>query len=132
MNGWMVLLIIAALLTGVGFAVRALKRKLFAAATSMSSLLLEGVPATARIDAIEKRRISRGQFEYFMTYAFDCRDGSEVKKELRIPATEFHDYNEGEALEIVYLPKDPSISATRKMVDKVRAAQHDQTGKSDM
>ncbi|MDJ0699191.1 MAG: hypothetical protein QNJ07_04995 [Woeseiaceae bacterium] len=35
-------------------------------------------------------------------------------------ATHFDDYSEGQSIDIVYLPRDPSISATREMVDKVR------------
>ena len=64
--------------------------------------------------------MSRGQFEYFVTYAFRTPDDSDVEKELRVPATHFDDYSEGQSIEIVYLPRDPSVSATREMVDKVR------------
>ena len=44
---------------GVWFAIRAVKRKLVAAAGEMSSLLREGESTTARITATEQRRMSR-------------------------------------------------------------------------
>ena len=86
----------------------------------MSQLTLEGIATTARVVATEKRRMSRGEFEYFVRYAFRVRDGSDCEKELRVSATHFDDYSEGQSIDIVYLPRDPSISATREMVDKVR------------
>lgn len=117
-------IVIAVLLVGAWLAIRSLKRRMAAAAADMSSLLLEGHPTTARISATEKRRKSRGQFEYFVSYAFRTRDGADIEKELRVSATHFDDYHEGQSIEIVYLPRDPSISATREMVDRVRSKQH--------
>ena len=57
----------------------------------MSQLVLEGAATTARAVATE-----------------------------RVPATCFDDYSEGQSFEIVYLPRFPSISASREMVDKIR------------
>lgn len=101
---------------------RTLRAKFRAAAEEMSSLLLEGVDATAQISATEKRRMSRGQFEYFVTYKFRTRDGTEHSKERRVPATHFDEFSTGQSVDIVYLPRDPSVSATRDMVDQVRGS----------
>jgi hypothetical protein len=121
MNGSIALLVIAAVLGVIWFGVKALKRRLTAAAEAMSSLLLEGESTTARVTATEKRRRSRGQYEYFVTYEFRARDGSDHAKELRVSATHFDDYSEGQPINIVYLARDPSVSATREMIDKARA-----------
>ncbi|MDJ0759466.1 MAG: DUF3592 domain-containing protein [Woeseiaceae bacterium] len=102
--------------------VRALKRKLFAAGAEMSSLMLEGEPAKARVLAAERRRMARGEFEYYVTYTFRSRDNEEHRKEFRVSPTELDNYLEGESIDIVYLPRDPSVSATREMVDRVRSA----------
>lgn len=108
--------------------IRALKRKLATAAGEMSSLLLEGEATTAQIVAAEKRRMSRGEFEYFVTYAFRSRDDAEHNKEFRVSATEFDDYREGQPIDIVYLPRDPAVSATHAMVARVRNTSHGHTG----
>lgn len=123
MSGLIAVLILAAIAGGAWLGIRGLKQKLGAAAADMSSLMLEGESTTARISRTEKRRMSRGQFEYFVTYAFRTADQSDIEKELRVPATHFDDYSEGQRIDIVYLPRDPSVSATREMVDKVRATQ---------
>lgn len=120
MNGLIIFLVIAVFFAAIWFGIRTLKRTLTAAAESMSSLLREGVETTAHVVATEKRRMSRRQFEYFVTYAFRTREGSDCDKELRVSATHFDDFSEGQPIEIVYLPRDPSISATREMVNKAR------------
>ena len=91
-------------------------------------LLLEGETTTARITAAEKRRMSRGEFEYFVTYAFKSRDDVEHSKELRVSATEFDDYREGQQIDVVYLPSDPDVSATHAMVARVRNTSHGNSG----
>tara|TARA_R110002096_G_scaffold154923_1_gene319107 strand:+ start:5015 stop:5407 length:393 start_codon:yes stop_codon:yes gene_type:complete len=112
--------VIGVIFGGIWFAIRAVKRKLVAAAGEMSALLQEGVSATAHITATEKRRMSRAQFEYFVTYAFTARDGAEHSKEFRVSATEFDSFREGRPIDIVYLPRDPSVSATHEMVSRAR------------
>ena len=81
----------------------------------MSSLLQEGEATTAHVTSTEKRRMSRGQFEYFVTEFFASRDNTEHSKEFRVSATEFDDFREGRSIDIVYLPRDPTVSATRAM-----------------
>lgn len=113
-------IVLGVIFGGIWFAIRAVKRKLVAAAGEMSGLLLEGKPTTARITATEKRRMSRAQFEYFVTYTFTSLDEAEHSKEFRVPATAFDGFHEGQPIEIVYLPHDPSVSATREMVTRAR------------
>ena len=107
----------------VWFGFRKLRARLESAAADMAKLLHAGASATARIATTEKRRLSRHEFEYFVTYSFCTRDGSSVEKELRVSATHFDDFSEGASLDVVYLPDDPSVSATREMVETVRQAQ---------
>ncbi|MDJ0699190.1 MAG: hypothetical protein QNJ07_04990 [Woeseiaceae bacterium] len=77
MSGIAGLVFVALLIGGVWFGIRSVKRRLGAAAAEMSQLTLEGIATTARVVATEKRRMSRGEFEYFVRYAFRVRDGSD-------------------------------------------------------
>ncbi len=120
MTSWLPFLILIAIVAAIWFGVRKLKEKLAAAAETMSSLVREGIATTGRISAAERRRRSRGEYDYFVTYSFEAKDGNEYSKERRVKATEFGDYAEGQPIDIVYLPNDPDVSATREMVDKVR------------
>lgn len=120
LSGLAGILVAAVLVGGAWLGIRSVRRRLGAAAAEMSQLSLEGAATTARVVATEKRRRSRGEFEYFVTYAFRDRGGSDFEKELRVSATHFDEYSEGQSIDIVFLPRDPSISASREMVDKVR------------
>ena len=122
MGSFVAPLVLVLLIVGVALAVRMLRRKLAAAADSMARLVMEGETTTGRIVTTEKRKMSRGEFDYFVTYAFETRDGTEVTKELRVQASRFDEYADGQPIEIVYLPSDPSQSATKEVVDKVRGA----------
>lgn len=113
-------IVLGVIFGGIWFATRAVKRKFVAAAGEMSGLLQEGKQTTARITATEKRRMSRAEFEYFVTYSFTSLDEAEHSKEFRVSATEFDSFSEGQPIDIVYLPSDPSVSATREMVTRVR------------
>ena len=72
--------------------------------------------------------MSRGQYEYFVTYTFTSRDNTEHSKEFRVSATEFDDFREGQSIDIVYLPRDPTVSATQAMVARVRNTPHGHLG----
>ena len=120
MGSFVAPLVIVLLIVGMWLGIRLLRRKFVAAAESMSRLAREGVTTSGRITVTEKRRMSRGEFEYFVTYAFETKDGTEVTKELRVQASRFDEYAEGQPIEIVYLPSDPSLSATKEVVDRVR------------
>lgn len=127
-SGLIAILIIALVIGAVWFAFILLKRKLASAADSMLQLVRLGVSTTGRIASTEKRRMSRSRrrdslidFEYFVTYTFDASDGTKHEKERRVSALDFNKYTEGQPIGIVYLPSDPSQSATRDMVDLVRA-----------
>ena len=120
MSSWLPFLILIAIVAAIWFAIRKLKEKMMAAAETMSSLVQEGIATTGRVSAAERRRMSRGEYDYFVTSSFDAKDGSEYSKELRVKATEFDEYAEGQPIDVVYLPGDPNVSATREMVDKVR------------
>ena len=120
MSSWLPILILIAIGAAIWFALRKLKAKLALAAERMSSLVQQGIATTGRISAAERRRRSRGEYDYFVTYSFEAKDGSEYSKELRVKATEFDDYTEGQPIDLVYLPNNPDVSATREMVDKIR------------
>ncbi len=115
-------LVIAVIAAGIWFALRAFKSKIASAAGDMAQLMQQGAEARARITATDRRRMARGEFEYFVTYSFTTRDHQEVSKELRVSASRFDDYQQGEEIAIVYLPDDPSVSVTRDMLGQVQKA----------
>ena len=118
------LLAIAAVIAGVVFLARAIRRKLASAASDMNGLLTQGEPAVATITEVEKRRTARrGQhWEFYLAYTFRTRGQNEVQKKFRISPSDFNKHSVGDEIAILYLPSDPSISATQAMVDKVRDA----------
>ena len=116
------ILVIAVIAAGVWFAVRAFRNKIESAAGDMAKLMQQGAEAKARITDTDRRRMARGEFEYFITYSFTTRDDQEFSKELRVSASRFDDYQQGEEIAIVYLPEDPSISVTRDMLGQVHKA----------
>jgi hypothetical protein len=119
--GPLIAIVIVAILALTGwFGLRLLRRKLAKAAKSLAELASAGVGVTGRIVSAEKRRMARAEFEYFVTYAFKTPDDAEYTRELRVQATRFDEYVEGQPIEIVYLPDDPTVSAIREVVDKVR------------
>ncbi len=120
MTSFVALLILTALVAAIWYGVRVVKSKIGTVAENMSRLVREGTATTGQITATTKRRMSRGEFEYCVTYSFTAKDGREFDKEQRVQATRFDEYVEGQPIDIVYLPIDPSVNATREMVDKVR------------
>lgn len=122
MTGLAVLLVVGLVLGGAGFAIRGFIRKIKKSAAEMSQLVQSGEAVTARIAAAERRRRARGSgnYEYYATYAFKARDGNEYSREYRVQASRFDEYKVGMPIDIVYLPGDPNVSATREIVDKVR------------
>ena len=117
----LVLLSVAVLIGTVYVIVHSLNAKVTQAAESMSRLAREGRDTTGRITNVERKRRSRGEFEYFATYAFQAENGIEHSKALKV-TSKLDDYQVGQPIEITYLPDEPSVNATKAMVDKVRYA----------
>ena len=116
----LVLLVFVGAIAAIVYGIRHFLRRSAAAAGEMLQLVQQGAVTTAEIVKTERRRMSRAQYEYFIVYAFRDRMGNNHSKEHRVSATHFDDYQVGQGLEIVYLPSDPSVSATRETVDRVR------------
>lgn len=112
--------VVGSLLAAIWFGIGRLKKKLVAAGQEMARLVREGIATTGRVSATDKRRMSRGQYEYYVSYTFTTKDRQEVSKELRVQSSRFDEYVEGKPIDIVYLPADPTVSATCEMVDIVR------------
>ena len=116
----LVLLVFTGAIAAIVYGIRRFARRAAAAAGEMLQLVQQGAVTTAEIVTTERRRMSRAQYEYFITYAFRDRTGNDHSKEHRVSATRFDEYQAGQGLDIVYLPSNPSVSATREMVDRVR------------
>lgn len=116
----LILLALAGIIGLVGYGIRSFMRRAASAASEMLQLVQQGAVTTAEIVTTERRRMAKAEYEYFVTYAFRDRAGNDHSREERVSATHFDDYQAGQGLEIVYLPSDPTVSATREMVDRVR------------
>lgn len=93
--------------------------------SQLKVLLDKGVPATARI--IEKRKRTRqtgnmSKNTYWLVFEFKAGDGQNHKGFPSVTETEFNAANEGDEVEIVYLPDKPGVNATKEMIKQLRQA----------
>jgi len=99
------------------------RRRLKAAATRMDSLTKNGLEASATITKVERRRRSRGERAFYVTYAFNAVNGIEYTREFEIPPSEFTEFDAGQTVAIVYNSSDPDNSVLKTSVDQVRELQ---------
>lgn len=119
-----VLLAIAVLIALAVFGMRRFARKLHSAAEEMAKLALHGKATTAQISAVERRRMARGEYNTFVTYDFTDWRGNEHSKEHRVSGPglggiRLANLRQGLSIDIVYLPDNPTVSATRDTLNKV-------------
>ena len=91
-------------------------------ARKMQALLQRGEIAKAEIVDVKRKRRSRIHDDYFVAYAFWSRDGRRYKQRNRVTPADFQGYVEGERIDIVYDPCDPSVSMIKLTVDEARRA----------
>ncbi len=72
-------------------------------------LTSEGESATAVIHRKEARAVEIGETLYAIGYNFSDKSGSAVRSSATVPRAVFKSLAEGERLEVVYFPPDPSI-----------------------
>ena len=114
------LVLIAAAVAGlVWFGWRAIKR----AAGRMADLAVHGHEAQAYVSKVEKKRLSRTDDAYIVTYEFTANDGRQYSRELNVKPSEFENFQQGQNLEIVYDTRNPEVSALKASVDEVRKLQ---------
>lgn len=74
---------------------------------SQTLILNEGVRATATIHRKEVRDREDGQQRYYLYYNFTDASGSGVRSSTSVSASLFGEYEEGDSLEVAYLPGEP-------------------------
>lgn len=97
-------------------------RRIMARSREMAMLVSRGSAVTGKIVRKELRRRSRTHKACRLRYAFTTTDGMLCEREIEVRPTEFADYREGQAIQIVYDPSDPGVNALKSMVDTVRDA----------
>ena len=91
-------------------------------ARKMQILLQRGEVAKAEVVEVKRQRRSRNHDDYFVSYAFATRDGQRQVQRNRVTPADFQSYVEGEEIDIVYDPHDPTVSKIKLTVDEVRRA----------
>ncbi|MDJ0939517.1 MAG: DUF3592 domain-containing protein [Woeseiaceae bacterium] len=91
-------------------------------ARKMQILLQRGEVARARVVEVKRQRRSRNHDDYFVSYEFATRHGQRQLQRNRVTPADFQSYVEGEEIDIVYDPHDPTVSKIKLTVDEVRRA----------
>lgn len=111
----MTLLIVAAF---IAFLVHRFRRE----ARKTRALLEHGEVASAQIVEVRRQRRSRTHDDYFVRYEFSTRDGQRHTQKNRVTPADFQGYVEGEQIDIVYDPHDPTVSMIKLTIDEARRA----------
>ena len=102
-------------LAGIGWAIYSRGREL-------KMLMQDGVPVTGAV----KRKLSfnspKGGRRYYLWYEFRPDSGKTYGRKIAVDAADFDRYEDGDPIDLIYLPGNPSISAARTMVDAVRSS----------
>ena len=111
----MTLLVVAG---SVVFFIRRLRRE----ARKTRALLERGETARAEIVEVKRQRRSRTHDDYFVCYEFSSRDGQRHTQKNRVTPADFQGYVEGEQIDVVYDPHDPTVSMIKLTFDEARRA----------
>ena len=111
----LVLIVLAGI---AAYVVGRLKRE----ARKMQALLERGEVARAEVVEVKRQRRSRNHDDYFVSYAFVLRDGQRQVQRNHVTPADFQSYIEGEEIDIVYDPHDPTVSMIKLTVDEARRA----------
>lgn len=103
----------------VGFlAIRHIKKR----ANEMSSLMSRGTEVTGKVVEVRKVRKSRTHKSFQMRYKFVTSGGIEYERKVELRPTEFDQYREGQAIEIVYDPVNPENNVLKRAMLAARDA----------
>jgi hypothetical protein len=118
MMGLLITAILGVAIAGVYFALRGVMRR----GREIGQLCADGQAATAEVVELRKQKRSRGERYYYVRYSFRASSGQEYSREWDVDGSEFAGYTKGQALDIVYLPSNPDISALKSLVETTRDA----------
>lgn len=97
-------------------------RKAVKRARQATDLVSRGTPVTAKIVKLEKKRRSRSRTSYRLRYRFTTSGGVDYEHVAELGSKEFANHAEGQDIEVVYDPTDPSVNMMKSMVDMQRNA----------
>ncbi len=93
-------------------------------------LAQRGVPVTGEVVSKYTDRMSKIRTRH-LRYKFTAADGHEYSHRIMADVDDYHSLDEGDPVELVYLPDKPTVSAMKGMVDIVRKGLEDQEGRKD-
>ena len=114
----LILIIVLLIGTGVIFVVRRLSRR----GQELKQLCENGSAAVGTLTEVRAERRSRSEDDHFIRYTFKSFTGNEYSRELKVKESEYVNYTQGQAVDIIYLPNDPDINALKILVDQMREA----------
>ncbi len=89
----------------------------------MKALANSGVAGQAEVIQKTRRRSSPGhQAAGFIKYRFLTPDGKALTNRIAVSEKIYSEYDEGESIDIVYLPDRPGVNAARYLVNLSRHA----------
>lgn len=89
----------------------------------MKALANSGVLGHAEvIQKIRRRRSTGHQTAGYLKYRFLASDGRTLTKRIAVSEKIYTEYDEGESIDIVYLPDRPGVNAARYIVNLSRKA----------
>lgn len=89
----------------------------------MKALANSGVLGQAEVIQKTRRRSSPGhQAAGYIKYRFTAPDGKAITNRSAVSEKIYSEYDEGESIDIVYLPDRPAVNAARYMVNLSRTA----------
>ncbi len=107
-------------IAGIVMAIRRLSKR----ARELAELCKNGRDIEGVLTDVRKVRRSRTDNNHYVRYTFKSSAGIDYSREMRVSEHEFSQYTQGQAIDIVYLPFNPSIHALKTLVDKTRQAMH--------
>lgn len=116
-----VTIVVLAVVFGLGWLAYRALRRVARRGKEMTVLARDGLATEGLVTRVEKIRLNRaGEQQFFATYEFSDTGGSTHHRRLELLTSEIENYTEGQEIDIVYLPGQPSINATKDSVNQVR------------
>ena len=87
----------------------------------MRDLVAQGVPVTGKVIRQLRFTGTRGQRNRYLRYEFSVGAGRYTHK-IAVTVDESERYQDGDAIQLIYLPSNPKVSARVEMVEQCRQA----------
>ncbi|MDH5345641.1 MAG: hypothetical protein OEW59_07750 [Gammaproteobacteria bacterium] len=89
----------------------------------MKKLAHDGVPAAGKVIEKSRRSTQPGKMSTgYLRYEFYAGNGLRYERKIAVGETIYANHEEGDAIDVVYVPDKPEISAAKYMVNLSREA----------